>query len=221
MSSSFFQKIKTFRYLLKVDKERALLKLFLKKPFSNTFNFISSLLKKETYIQSNDLYFFGIKDLKSFKELIVKKESLMVVGFSYCHRPLDCPKTRFSNECLHDNSHPVCKNCFIGSSVNKTPNMLPIFITDVYTLGKELFKIIYNNPGRKINFLITACPFSLKMFSFCSNMLKINGIGISLKGSICPSFKAFELAEKGFKNGKTEISEEGQKQILDILSTTK
>jgi hypothetical protein len=205
-------KIKSLKYLIQNDKDRTLLKSFLKKPVQNSFNIITSLLKQRTYEKRENLFLFGFREIKDFKKTL-KEQNNIFLGFSYCQKPLQCPQQRFSNKCFFDDLNQTCQKCFIGTC--KGNNIIPFIITDTFSLGKKVFEIS-KNP--KPLFIITACEFSIKMFSFCSSLLKIKGIGIPLNGPTCPNFKAFEKAEKGLKKNVTILQEEHQKLIIDLLS---
>jgi hypothetical protein len=141
------------------------------------------------------------------------------VGFSYCHKPFECPSGRFTPKCIHDASNPVCRQCFIGKAINALPEKgaIALAIPTVHYIGVKIFEIVHNNPGKQVIFLITACEMTLEMFGDWGNMVGIKGIGVRLDGRICNTMKAFELSEEGIKPGLTVVLEDTKQRILDLI----
>ena len=156
--------------------------------------------------------------MEEFKKVASIPDTLFVIGFSYCHKPFECPSGRFTAECIHPN-HPVCSQCFIGKAVHALPDkdVIPLFIPTIHYIGEKIFDIVHANPDKKVIFLITACEMTLEMFGDWGNMVDIQGIGIRLDGRICNTMKAFELSEIGIKPGLTVVRQETQEKILEIL----
>jgi hypothetical protein len=142
-----------------------------------------------------------------------------VVGFSYCHKPLECPSGRFTDQCIHDETHPVCGQCFIGKAVHALPTEQTkvFFIPTVHYIGEQFFKLLETYRADEIVFLITACELTLEMFGDWGNMLNIRGLGVRLDGRICNTMKAFELSEVGIKPGLTIVRDETQAKILELI----
>ncbi|HAZ15665.1 MAG: hypothetical protein A2Y28_02710 [Chlamydiae bacterium GWC2_50_10] len=214
-----FLKLKSIAYLLTHDKEHLFLRAFLKRPLRYAFSYIKSVLKRKVTLRQGSFYLYGLKELSDFKESIARKDSLLIVGFSFCHKPRECPTERFHSACLFDPGHAVCRQCFIAKVKNFLPEerVLSFMIPTVYDIGKKILDTLKENPHRKILFLITACELSLEMFGDFAHALDIQGIGIRLDGRICNTFKAFTLAERGIKPGFTSLSEEAKSAILDLI----
>ncbi|MBS0604965.1 MAG: hypothetical protein JSS60_08035 [Verrucomicrobia bacterium] len=214
-------KWKSIKYLLTHDPKRIFPRHFFKHPLKYTLRFIKSALKKKPYSRSGDFFLYGVENMAHFQTLLKDKDSLMVVGFSYCHKPLECPSGRFTDACIHDPENPVCRQCFIGKAVNALPlhkdNIRPLFIPTIHYIGEKMFEFTEENPDKNILFLITACEMTLEMFGDWGNMVGARGIGVRLDGRICNTMKAFELSESGIKPGLTVVLPETQTQILDLI----
>lgn len=213
-------KTKSLWYLLSHDKEKVFLRYFFKRPFRYGLSLLRSYLKKKSYHRDEDFFFYGIKSEQEFTKLLKDPASLLVVGFSYCHKPFECPSGRFSDACIHDPSHPVCGQCFIGKVAHHLPqkNIIPLFIPTIHYIGKKMFEIVHNNPDKRVLFLITACEMTLEMFGDWGNMIGAKGIGVRLDGRICNTMQAFKLSEEGIKPGLTVVTAPTQERILSILS---
>lgn len=212
-------KWKAFKYMGLHDTDGKVREGFLKHPIKYGKSFLKSLFQKGRYKRDDDFFLFGVQSVEEFKTLLDEPESILVVGFSYCHKPFECPSKRFTTDCIHDPSHPVCQQCFIGKSVNALPEkrVIPLFITTIHYIGGKIFEIAHANPGKQILFIITACELTLEMFSDWGNMVDIKGIGVRLDGRICNTMKAFEISEIGTKPGLTVVLDKTQKRILDLI----
>lgn len=214
-------KWKSVKYLLSHDPKRIFPRYFFQHPLKYACRWIKSALKKRSYTRQGDFFLYGVESIEHFQSLLQEEEILLVVGFSYCHKPFECPSGRFSSECIHDPENPVCRQCFIGKAVNAMPldrgDILPLFIPTIHYIGEKMFEITQANPDKKVLFLITACEMTLEMFGDWGNMVGARGIGVRLDGRICNTMKAFELSEAGIKPGLTVVLPETQGQILDII----
>ena len=212
-------KWKSLKWIAFHDQDRKILKGFLRHPFKYAWNFIKSALRGKPYKRDGDLFLYGIKSTEEFKKRLEDKESLLVVGFSYCHKPFECPSGRFTENCIHDAANPVCRQCFIGKAVHALPEQrtIPLFIPTIHYVGEKIFEIVHRNPGKPVLFIITACEMTLEMFGDLGNMVNIKGIGIRLDGRICNTMKAFELSERGIKPGLTVVLEDTQEKILELI----
>lgn len=215
-----FLKGKSLWYLLRYDKDKVFLRHFFKRPIRYGLALIRSYLKKKSYCRDGDFFFYGIRSEEEFKNLLEDPNHLLVVGFSYCHKPFECPSGRFSDRCIRDPSHSVCGQCFIGKAVNhlSKKNVIPLFIPTIHYIGKKIFETVHNNPGKKVSFLITACEMTLEMFGDWGNMVEVKGIGVRLDGRICNTMQAFKLSEAGIKPGLTVVTSPTQERILSLLS---
>lgn len=212
-------KWKSFKYMVTHDEGGHIAKNFLRRPFHYAWNLAKSSLKTAPFTRDGDFFLYGIANVEEFSDLLLEKETLFVVGFSYCHKPFECPEGRFTDGCTHNPDHPVCRQCFIGKAINALPEQdsIPLAIPTIHYIGRKIFETVHANPGKKILFLITACEMTLQMFGDWGNMVSIKGIGVRLDGRICNTMKAFELSEKGVKPGLTVVLEETQKRILDLI----
>lgn len=212
-------KWKSLKWMVSKDTDFQVLKGFLRHPFKYGWSYIRSLFKKKSYLRDQDFFLYGVDSVDSFKKLLEQDNTLLVVGFSYCHKPFECPSGRFTSECVHDLTNPACQQCFIGKCVHALPtkHVIPLFIPTVHYIGGKIFEIVHKYPNKKILFLITACEMTLEMFGDWGNMVDIPGIGVRLDGRICNTMKAFELSEQGVKPGLTVVTEPTQRRILDLI----
>lgn len=216
-------KWKSLKYLLKEDKNRIFFRYFFKSPLKNSYRLIKSYLQKNSYQRLEDFFFYGISSIKEFEKKLLKKNTFFIIGFSYCHKPLECPSGRFTDKCIHDVKNPICQQCFIGKcahTLKEVENRF-LFIPTIHYIGEKIFDAIYEYPDKEVIFLITACEMTLKMFGDWGNMTGVKGIGVRLDGRICNTMKAFELSEKGIKPGLTVVLDPAKKQILDLLKIRK
>ena len=214
-------KWKSIKYLLTHDPKRIFPRHFFKHPLKYALRWIKSALKKKSYHRSGDFFFYNLETQEEFQNCFKEDNALLVVGFSYCHKPFECPSGRFSSECIHAPENPVCRQCFIGKTVNALPlhqgNIQPLFIPTIHYIGEKMFEITQANPNKKVLFLITACEMTLEMFGDWGNMVGARGIGVRLDGRICNTMRAFELSEAGIKPGLTVVLPQTQQDILDIV----
>lgn len=212
-------KWKSFLWMITQDHLGEIRKGFLKHPWKYTIKYLRSIFKKKSFSRDGDFFLYGVKNLQEFEQLLSARDSLFVVGFSYCHKPFECPSGRFSSECMHNPEHLVCRQCFIGKAVNALPedNVVPLFIPTVHYIGGKIFELIERHPGKQILFMITACEMTLEMFGDLGNMVDIKGIGIRLDGRICNTMQAFELSERGIKPGLTVVLDPTQQKMMELI----
>jgi hypothetical protein len=196
------------------------MKYIFKKPITHCLRYLRSLFKKKSYVRDGDFFLYGIDSVEAMKKKMEDPNALLVVGFSYCEKPHECPSGRFTDACIHDLSNPVCQQCFIGKAVHALPEerTIPLFIPTIHYIGEKIFEIIEKNPTKKILFLITACELTLEMFGDFGNLAGIAGIGVRLDGRICNTMRAFELSERGIKPGLTVVVPETERRILDLIT---
>lgn len=212
-------KWKSLKWMISKDHEGKVLKGFLKHPIKYGWAFIQSVFKKKSFKREGDFFLYGVDSLQEFERLLCEDKTLFVIGFSYCHKPFECPSGRFTDKCIHDPDHPVCRQCFIGKAVNALPekDSIPLFIPTVHYIGGKIFELVHEHPNKQVIFLITACEMTLEMFGDWGNMVGIRGVGVRLDGRICNTMKAFELSENGIKPGLTVILDETQKKMLNLI----
>lgn len=202
-------------YLLRHDRKKVFWRHFFRSPFRYAYRLFRSYLKKPCYKRDGDFFLYGIS---SPEELFQNPHSHLLIGFSYCHKPFECPSGRFTDKCIHDPNHPVCRQCFIGKCANAALKEAElVWIPTIHYIGEKIFDAIAKYPKKNIRFLITACEMSLEMFGDWGNMVGAQGIGVRLDGRICNTMKAFDLSEKGIKPGLTVVLEDTQKRILKLL----
>jgi hypothetical protein len=180
--------------------------------------YLQSIIRKKPYkTKDSNFYYYGIKNIT---EWLNHKSSLLVVGFSYCQKPHDCPSNRFSTNCCNDTKNPICRECFISrchEALSNKKNTTTFCITTAYSLGKKLTQLLHRHKSEEIIFIITACDMSLQMFGDMAHMLSLKGIGARIEYSACSNITAFNIAEKGKKNKTTDLSDSTKKKMLDIL----
>jgi hypothetical protein len=212
-------KWKALRWMISKDHSGGIRKNFLKHPLKYGWAFLRSIVKKKSFKREKDFFLYGVDSLDQFQKLLENPNSILVVGFSYCHKPFECPSGRFTPECIHDPDNAACRQCFIGKTVNALPerNTIPLFIPTIHYIGEKIFEIVHSNPGKEILFIITACEMTLEMFGDWGNMVNIKGLGVRLDGRICNTMKAFELSETGIKPGLTVVLDDTQQKILELV----
>jgi len=211
-------KWKSLKWMLTKDHHGEIRRGFLKHPIKYGLEFIKSVFQKKPYKRDGDFFLYGINSIAEFERLLKKQDNILVVGFSYCHKPFECPSGRFTPECIHDPDNPVCRQCFIGKAVNALPDQtIPLFIPTVHYIGGKIFEIVHQNPGKDVLFIITACEMTLEMFGDWGNMVNIKGLGVRLGGRICNTMKAFELSENGIKPGLTVVLDDTQKEMMRLI----
>jgi hypothetical protein len=212
-------KWKSLKWIVTQDRDRKILRGFLKHPFKYGFRFLKSICKGKAYKRVGDFFLYGLEGLEEFSRDLQKENTLLVIGFSYCHKPFECPSGRFTADCIRDPDHLVCRQCFIGKSLNALPEnkSIPLLIPTIHYIGNKIFEIVHSYPNQQILFIITACEMTLEMFGDLGNMVGIKGIGVRLDGRICNTIKAFELSEQGIKPGLTVVLPETQKTILELI----
>lgn len=212
-------KWKSLKWMILQDHQKEVLRGFLKHPIKYGKAFLKSLVKKSSFAREGDFFFYGIETMDEFQELLVDPSSIFVLGFSYCHKPFECPSGRFTSDCMHDENSAVCRQCFIGKTMHavKDESVIPLIIPTVHYIGGKIFEIVHQHPTQQVIFMITACEMTLNMFGDWGNMAGIKGIGVRLDGRICNTMKAFELSEQGIKPGLTVVLDETQRKMLDLL----
>lgn len=211
---------KSFKYLLLQRRGKKIWSHILKFPFRYSFFYLKSFLKK-SFLREGDFFLYGVSSLEAFEKRLSCKETILVLGFSYCQKPFECPDGRFSDQCRFDAMNPICQQCDIGKTMNFLPEnrVIPLIIPTVHYIGEKMFEIIEKYPKKNIVYLITACEMTLTMFADFGNMLNVQGVGVRLDGRICNTLKAFILSEEGIKPGLTVLVPETQKRLLALIRT--
>jgi len=212
-------KWKALKYMVSQDRGGKILRHFFKHPFRYGFRYLRSLLKKQPYTREEDFFLYELPSIEAFKKEVQKKNTLLVVGFSYCQKPFECPSGRFTDQCIRDPNHLVCRQCDIGKTLYPLPDhkVIPLIIPTIHHIGDQIFQLVHAYPKKQILFLITACELTLKMFGDWGHMAGVKGIGIRLDGRICNTMRAFELSETGIKPGLTVVTSQTQARLLALL----
>ena len=212
-------KWKSLWWMLSKDHKKEIRKGFMQHPLKYGKAFLKSLVQKKSFKREGDFFLYGVEQLSEFQELLKNSEAILVLGFSYCHKPFECPSGRFTDQCQNEREHPVCQQCFIGKAVQASAaaEVIPLFIPTIHYIGGKIFEIVQISPNKQILFIITACEMTLEMFGDWGNMVNIKGLGVRLDGRICNTMKAFELSENGIKPGLTVVLDETQKKILQLI----
>jgi hypothetical protein len=212
-------KWKSLKWMISQDEHWRIMRGFLKHPFKHGWAWLRSIMSKKSYRRDGDFFLYGIDSLAEFEALLLDSSNLFVLGFSYCHKPFECPSGRFSPNCKRDPENLVCQQCFIGKALHHIPPELchPLLIPTIHYVGGQIFDLLEQHPHRRLIFMITACELTLEMFGDWGNMVNIKGVGVRLAGRICNTMKAFELSEQGIKPGLTVIPAPTQKTIMDLL----
>jgi len=213
---------KSLKWMIQKDEGWHVCKHILKKPFTHAWRYCKSLFKKKSYVRDKDFFFYGLKSADQMKDKMKDPDAILVVGFSYCEKPHECPSGRFTPDCIREAEHPVCRQCFIGKSAHMIPQegkkTVFLLIPTIHYIGRKMFEVIEANPGKKVLFLITACEMTLEMFGDFGHLAGARGIGVRLDGRICNTMKAFELSEMGIKPGLTVVLPETERRITDLLA---
>ncbi len=211
---------KTLSYLHYHDYSGKLGRYFWQRPIKHGMGLLVALLKRHSYRRDGDFFLYSLKNLAEFKDLLDAPNTVLVVGFSYCHKPFECPSGRFTDACIHDADSPVCGQCFIGKCVHSLPDtqVVPLFITTVHYIGEKMIEAQKNWPDHKVVFMITACELTLEMFGKIGVAVDLQGVGVRLDGQICNTMKAFEASEIGIKPGMAIVEDETQHRMMELFS---
>ena len=210
---------KTLSYIHHYDYSGKLGRHFWQHPIKHGWGLLKTLLQTHSYRRDGDFFLYLLRDVKEFKSLLVEPDTILVAGFSYCHKPFECPSGRFTDACIHDADSPVCGQCFIGKCVHSLPatRVVPLFITTVHYIGEKMIQAQRDWPGHNVLFVITACELTLEMFGQLGNAVGLKGIGVRLDGQICNTMRAFEASEVGVKPGMAIVTDETQVRMMELF----
>lgn len=210
---------KSLKYMVAHDEGRRILRHFLKHPLRYSLRYLRSVFKKKSYRREGDFFLYGLSSADALIKRFHTKDTLLVVGFSYCQKPHECPSGRFNDLCVRDPGNAICNQCDIFQAMKALPKdkVVPLLIPTIHYIGDKIFELVEKHPKKEILFLITACELTLEMFGDYGHMAGIRGIGVRLDGRICNTFKAFELSEVGIKPGLTVVTPQTQQGILSLL----
>lgn len=214
-----FLKLKSLWYMLRFDHRLQMMRKALKRPFKHLKNYLVSIVKRKSHVRDGDFFLYGFDRIEDFSAALSNPETVLVVGFSYCHKPLECPSGRFTDRCIKDPQNAICRQCFIGKALNALPleQSISILIKTIHHIGEKIFDVLADIPSERALFLISACEMTLEMFGDWGNMVGIRGVGVRLDGRICNTMRAFELSERGIKPGLTVVLPKTQTRILQLI----
>lgn len=214
-----FLRLKALLWVLRHDKRNELLRFFSRNILGNVWRYGRSFLRKDPFVREGDFFCYGMQSKKDFYKHMQDENTLLVTGFSYCEKPKECPSGRFSNQCMADEDHNVCRQCFIGKVRHALPRERTLFtiVPTINAIGEEISRAITAHKNKKILFLIASCEMALTMFGDLGNMAGIQGLGVKLSGRICNTMQAFALSEKGLKPGMTWLHKETEGQVLELI----
>ena len=92
---------KALRYLLEND-ENKVMSYFWCKPLLHIGKMIRSYWSFRSYTRDNDFFLYGFSSAEAFTRRIEHADTFLIIGFSYCHKPFECPSGRFTDDCAHD-----------------------------------------------------------------------------------------------------------------------
>ncbi len=84
------------------DEGRKILRHFLKHPIGYSLRYLRSVFKKKPYRREGDFFLYGLPSIEALIKRFHTKDVLLVVGFSYCQKPHECPSGRFNDLCVRD-----------------------------------------------------------------------------------------------------------------------
>jgi len=210
---------KTLSYIHHHDYSGKLGSYFWRHPFKHGWGLAKTLLRGHSYRRDGDFFLYQLRNVDEFKSKLVAPDTVLVAGFSYCHKPFECPSGRFTDACIHDADNPVCGQCFIGKCVHSLPEtrVVPLFITTVHYIGEKMIEARQNWPEHNVLFVITACELTLEMFGKLGNAVSLQGIGVRLDGQICNTMRAFEVSEVGVKPGMAIVTDKTQVRMMELF----
>ncbi|NGX55240.1 MAG: hypothetical protein KR126chlam2_00868 [Chlamydiae bacterium] len=137
-------KWKSFNYLFFNRRAAKVFKQCLKHPVRYGWRLLKSIVNKESYRHEGEFFFYGVGSIKEFVEEAKKEKALVIVGFSFCQKPLECPASRFSDKCIADPDHPVCRQCDIGKVLHTLPDnrAIPVLIPTIHYIGEKMFEMM-------------------------------------------------------------------------------
>ncbi len=212
-----FLKLKALFWAFRRDRRFSIVRKLLRRPVRYLYNYLSSLFFHPAYHREEDFFCFGIKNVHEWMGRSRDENTILLLGFSYCQAPKECPMGRFSDRCMADPDHGVCRSCFIGKCLNTLPSERTevIRITTLNAIGNRMLELL--SEGRQVLFLITSCEMSIEMGGDFANMVGCKGIGVKLRGRCCNTWKGFQLAEDGIKPGVTALAPSTQRRVLSLL----
>ena len=215
----FCLRLRAFFWVLYHDKKLRLIHFFLRHPFRHFVQYAKSFLRAKPFESEGSFFYYGIKSLAEMQGLMREENTLLLVGFSYCEKPKECPSTRFSASCCADLNNKICQQCFIGKVKHALPrtNTRTVIVPTINAIGEEVVLLQRSFPQKKIIFLIVSCEMALTMFGDLGNMVGIQGVGVRLGGRVCNTMKSFALSEQGIKPGITWLLPETEKKMLELV----
>ena len=84
--------------------------------------------------RQGDWFYYNVEGESEFRQLLKREDTVFLLGFSYCHKPFECPSGRFTDQCVADEGNRVCQQCFIGKCLHASPaeKTVPVIIPTVH-----------------------------------------------------------------------------------------
>lgn len=210
---------KALRHLVVHDVDRVFPRYIFRRPLRYATGLLRAYLRRRKYVRDGDFFLIGVRDRHEFERLLVAPDTVLVLGFSYCEKPFECPSGRFTDACSADPDHPVCRQCFIGKCINAQDPArgVALLIPTVHYIGEHVLALQQAHPNGRFVFMITACELTLEMFADWGNMAGIVCAGVRLDGIICNTMRAFEASERGIKPGLTTLAAPTAERLFDAI----
>ena len=144
----------------------------------------------------------------------------IIVGVSYCQKPINCPSGRFNDECKPKDL-TVCRDCVVNQIRKQAldSNLKFIILTTSFDFARFHLERTNNRmQSSRILYIVSVCPYILnisKLFGFILNTILIS-FPLTKRG--CRNAREFISAEKGGKTERTEYSNHVHNAFLETIS---
>lgn len=192
---------KSLWYMFAHDTHWSLTRHMLARPVRHLFGWLRSFVQKRPFHKEGDFYYYQTTP-QQLGQLLRDPTRHLLVGLSYCHKPLECPEGRFNSRCVPQ-SGGVCAQCPVGALKQMSHSLTLVIVPTAHAIGAALFAHLERYP--RALYLISACPLCLEMLADWGNMTGVPGVGVALTGRICNTWRSFTLSEEGVKPGRTDL----------------
>ena len=100
-------RLKACFYLISKDKRNFLKKHFFKNPFLYSYRLFLSIIKRSSFYKNQDYYYFNLINYNDLRKKLSNKSSILILGFSYCHKPFNFPSKRFTDKCIKEHNNQI------------------------------------------------------------------------------------------------------------------
>ncbi|MEN3014700.1 MAG: hypothetical protein ABDH21_01380 [bacterium] len=138
------------------------------------------------------------------------------ITISYCQKPFKCPDGRFSTKCTA--KYDVCQSCFL-SKIKARADQLGLDYYIVLGDYDSVWNILKNQFLKRKHggYVLTVCVMVLNVIKYLSPLFGFRGLIVPFTKGECKTLAAYELAEFGYKNVETDISDKNKNLLLEIL----